>query len=55
MYIDFTLALMQTALVTLKILGLFDRSWWLVMVPSIIWTVINILCAAKGRKEDDEE
>lgn len=50
MYLDLVISQVQTALVVLKILGILDRSWWLVFLPSIIWVVIGIIVAAqKGR------
>lgn len=52
MYIDFALAGTQVALIVLKLLDLFDRSWWLVLLPTIIWAVCGIVATAT-RKEDD--
>lgn len=46
MYLDLVISQVQTALVVLKILGKFDHSWWLVMLPTIIW-VIGIIISSK--------
>lgn len=53
MYIDFALAGVQTLLIGLKLTGLFDRSWWTVLLPSILWAVLGILIHTIGK--DDEE
>lgn len=53
MYIDFALAGTQVALIVLKLLDRFDRSWWLVMLPTIIWVVVGIIATATGQKGDD--
>lgn len=53
MYIDLALAGTQVALIVLKLTERFDRSWWLVMLPSIIWAVVGIIVTATGQKGDD--
>ena len=49
MYIDFALAGTQVALIVLKLLDRFDRSWWLVMLPTIIWAVVGVIVTATGK------
>ena len=51
MYLDLTLSMVQTALVVLKLIDRFDRSWWLVMLPTIIWAVIGVIVTATGKDE----
>ena len=53
MYIDLTLSMVQTALIVLKLTERFDRSWWLVMLPTIIWCLIGLIVTATGQKGDD--
>lgn len=52
MYIDFALAGSQVALITLKLIGMFNRSWWIVMLPTIIWAVVGIILTATGKEND---
>ena len=51
MFIDLTLAGTQLLLLYLKLTEKIDSSWWLVMLPSIIWAVIGIFVTA-GKKND---
>ena len=51
MFIDLTLAGIQVLLLYLKLTEQIDSSWWLVMLPSIIWTIIGIFVTA-GKKND---
>ncbi len=53
MFIDLTLAGSQLLLLYLKLTEHFDKSWWVVMLPSIIWAVIGIILSA-GRKKEVE-
>lgn len=51
MYIDFALAGTQVALLVLKLTERFDRSWWLVMLPTIIWCVVGVIATATSKDE----
>ena len=53
MYIDFALAGTQVALLVLKLTERFDRSWWLVMLPTIIWAVVGVIVTATGKDEQN--
>ena len=55
MYLDLTLSMVQTALVVLKLIDRFDRSWWLVMLPTIIWAVVGVIVTATGRNDDEQK
>ncbi len=53
MYIDLTLSMTQTALIVLRLIESITCSWWLVMLPTIIWVVVGIIATATGQKGDD--
>ena len=53
MFVDLTLAGAQLLLLYLKLTEQLDKSWWLVMLPSIIWAVVGIILSA-GRKKKIE-
>ena len=52
MYLDLTLSMVQTALIVLKLLAIISCSWWLVMLPTIIWAVVGVIVTATNK--DDE-
>lgn len=51
MYIDMALAGTQVALIVLKLTERFDKSWWIVMLPTIVWCVVGFILTA-ARKEE---
>ena len=51
MYLDLTLSMVQTALIVLKLTEHIDRSWWLVMLPTIIWAVVGVIVTATNKDE----
>ena len=55
MYIDLALAGTQVALLVLKLTERFDRSWWLVMLPTIIWSVVGAIVTATGKNDDEQK
>lgn len=40
--LDFFMAALQLAFIVLKICGVINRSWWVVLIPIILFVVINI-------------
>jgi hypothetical protein len=41
--IDFMMALLQVAFIVMKLCGAISWSWWLVMLPTLLIVVLNIL------------
>ena len=52
MYLDFALAGVQTLLIGLKLTDLIDRSWWTVMLPTILWLVVSIIGSMMDKEEE---
>lgn len=55
MYIDMLMSQTQTALIVLKLVGMFPQSWWFVFLPSIIWVVGGVILSAVNRSDPDED
>ncbi len=55
MFIDLTLSMTQTALIVLRMIESITCSWWLVMLPTIIWCVVGLIATATGQKDDEGE
>ena len=56
MYLSIATGGIQVSLFTLKLLGLYTGSWWIVFIPTMIWIVLSILGAAvkdAGMAEND--
>ena len=51
MFLDLTLAGIQVLLLYLKLTEQYNKSWWVVLLPSIIWAIIGILVTV-GKKND---
>lgn len=51
MYLDRTLSLTQALLIYLRLTEQIQSSWWLVMLPTIIWAVVGVIVTATGREE----
>lgn len=41
--LDFFMAALQIAFIVLKICGVINWSWWVVLIPIILFVIINIL------------
>lgn len=41
--LDFFMATLQLAFIVLKICGVINWSWWVVLIPIILFVIINIL------------
>lgn len=44
--LDFFMATLQIAFIVLKICGVINWSWWVVLIPIILFVIINILVTA---------
>ena len=44
--LDFFMATLQIAFIVLKICGVINWSWWVVLIPIILFVIINILVMA---------
>lgn len=44
--LDFFMATLQLAFIVLKICGVINWSWWVVLIPIILFVIINILVMA---------
>ena len=53
MYLDLTLGGTQVALIVLRLLESITCSWWLVMLPTIIWAVVGVIVTATGKGDTD--
>ena len=53
MYLDLTLSGAQVALIVLRLIEAITCSWWLVMLPTIIWAVVGVIVTAMGKDDDD--
>ena len=51
MYIDLTLSMTQTALIVLRLIESITCSWWLVMLPTIIWCLVGLIATATNKEE----
>lgn len=51
MYLDLTLSLTQILLIYLRLTEQIQSSWWLVMLPTIIWAVVGVIVTATGREK----
>lgn len=40
--LDFFMATLQIAFIVLKICGVINWSWWVVLIPIVLFAVINI-------------
>lgn len=41
--LDFFMTTLQIAFIVLKICGVINWSWWVVLIPIILFVIINIL------------
>ena len=53
MYLDITLGGTQIAMIVLRLMGIVTFSWWIVLLPTIIWIVCGIIATATGRNDGD--
>lgn len=51
MFSDILLSGVQLMLIWLKLTDRYDGSWWLVLLPTIVWCVIGIILTATKQKE----
>lgn len=54
MFVDITLAGIQTLLVGLKLTEHINSSWWAVLIPSFVWIVLNIIVTATGKGANED-